>query len=98
MEIVELTLWQESVLGFIGLALFAFIYLCGRARESALREEAEQANWRRIQAHVFDIIYDWHPEKNGISKPNVLRLKTLDKYFNLDEVRERKIKERKCKT
>ena len=40
-----------------------------------------------IKNDVFDIIYDWgvHPDKKV---PPVFRLKRLDKYFDLDEIRE----------
>ena len=75
---------MEDVAWILSLFVIAGVgYLFGywSMRQSALQD------MRQIQNDVYDIIFDTgEPHTNR--KPLVLRLKTLDKYFNLDEIRE----------
>ena len=66
--------------GAIGFGIIGMLYGVWAEKQSTMR------NFRQMQEDVFNVIYDWHthPDKKT---PPVLRLRSLDKYFNLDEIR-----------
>ena len=75
---------MEALLWFIGLMImFGLGFVCAWTYKTACYE----ADFKEIQRDVFSIVYDVgvHPDKKV---PLVFRLKNLDKYFNLDEVRD----------
>ena len=68
------------ILGLFGVFIVGMFYGIWCNKQSGDR------NMEQIRNDVYDIIYDWgtHPSKKI---PNVFRLKNLDKYFNLDDIR-----------